>query len=296
LNDKSQLASVVISSFLLNRLERVPQVPILSDMLNFDVWKLLKSGGSHEAGEFIRFSAGSIQIKSSIVSTFLLRNAISPEVLIWNIERIVRRLASIRRSSALHHVFTELQRFPLLEGIITSPKKREIIIGYFQSIKDLPFCERNALFWLHYAMARLSFGDFPNATIYFEQAKKLAQGNVGETRDVNNHFARLLLDSRIKGDEYDDYFGAFEKAHSILVEQMNRNSNRHYPYRQAKKYVEYISYRKDKFTPSELEMFKSACKQVKSAIGNLSGPLAANYDVRQCGEQMDRAIELASIK
>jgi hypothetical protein len=55
-------------------------------------------------------------------------------------------------------------------------------------------------------MARLEFGEFGVSTLYFEQARKFAEGRIGETRDVNDHFARLLLDSRIRSDDYTDYF------------------------------------------------------------------------------------------
>ena len=302
LNDRSAVATVVIGSFLVSRIGQTPNPDILGDMMNQDVWNLMKSDPFKQAAEFIRFQSGGVIIRSSIISQYLLRNAIKPENLIWHIERFVRRLAVIQRSHTLHRIFTELQRFPLLESIISSTKqsdrkrRKEIVIGYYQSIKDLPYCQKNALFWLHYAMARLEFNEFDVATIYFEQAREFARGKEGETRDVNNHFARLLLDSRIRGEGYDDYFKAFQAAHAILVEQMNKNTNRHYPYRQAKKYVEYIAHRKVQFSPAELETFKSACRQVKSAIKNIRGSLAGAAEVKQCDAYMDRAIEIATLE
>mgnify|MGYP006302386575 CR=1 FL=1 len=193
----------------------------------------------------------------------------------------------------MHHVFTELQRFPLLDNLIESSRKQELIVGYYQALKDLSFCQKNALFWLHYAMARLSYGEFKEASLYFEQARALAKGNSKETLDVNNHFARLLLDSRTNSSDYEDYFEAFDLAHRILIDQMNRNTNRHFPFRQARKYVEFIAFRKKDLTESQIERFATACKQVVSAIDHLHGRISRTSEVEQCRRAMERALEIA---
>jgi hypothetical protein len=293
LHRRDTLASTLVASFLLNRLERIPEPNILGELVGVDVWGLMRSDQFKSAAEFIRFDTGRVRIRSSIISEYLLRKGISGEELIWHIEKFVRNLANKKRNAALQHVFTELQRFPMLERLIEGGRKSELIIGYYQSIKELKFCERNAQFWLHYAMARLAFGQFEISAAYFEQAKTFAKGNAKDTRDVNNHYARLLLDSRIDSDDFDDYYQAFEKAHTILIDQMNRNDNRHYPYRQAQKYAKFISYRHGKLSPDELKRFATSCRQVKGAIKNLTGGLERYSIIKECNEAMDSAILLA---
>jgi hypothetical protein len=83
-------------------------------------------------------------------------------------------------------------------------------------------------------------------------------------------------------------------AHSILIFQMNRDDNRHYPYRQAKKYVEFISFRKNKMTDGEVRQFVVSCRQVKTSIKNLTGKIALSGEISDCDRQMDRAIEIAT--
>lgn len=83
-----------------------------------------------------------------------------------------------------------------MESVIDLHRKPELIIGYFEAIKDIPFCQRSGLFWLHYAMARLSYGEFKEATLYFDQARSLAKDNPKDLIEINNHYARLLIDSR----------------------------------------------------------------------------------------------------
>ena len=281
-NKRSDVSALIILSFILNRIGHPPRPTLMSEILNRDVWSIVKSDEFKSAGEFIAFRNGVVTSRSSIISTYLLRKSLLPENLVWHLDQYVRRLARVNRDSTLHHVFTELQRFPMLEGIIDSGRKREIIIGYYQSIKDVPACERSALFWLHYAMARLSYGEFKESGLYFEHARSLARGSPKDLMEVNNHYARLLLDSRTKSDEYGDLFEAFEIAHDILIAQMNRGSNKHFPYRQAKKYVEFVSFRKKDLTPSQLDRFVLACKQVVSAIRHLDGAISRSKEVEEC--------------
>lgn len=194
----------------------------------------------------------------------------------------------------MHHIFTELQRFPILESLINSDRKKDLIIGYFQALKDIPFCQKNALFWLHYAMARLPYDEFKEATLYFEQARAFAKGNPKETIDINNHYARLLIDSRTQSGKYKDYFEAFAMAHRILVDQMNKNTNRHFPFRQAKKYVDFISFRKGQLNGAQIDRFVSLCNQVISAIGHLDGRIVKKREVDECLKAMYRALEIAN--
>jgi SIR2-like domain len=292
-NKRSDVSALIILSFILNRIGHPPRPTLMSEILNKDVWATVKSEEFKSAGEFIAFRNGVVTSRSSIIGTYLLRKALTPENLVWHLDQYVRRLSRIRRDSTLHHVFTELQRFPMLEGIIESGRKREIIIGYYQSIKDIPACERSALFWLHYAMARLSYGEFKESGLYFEHARSLARGNPKDLMEVNNHYARLLLDSRTKSDEYGDLFEAFEAAHDILIAQMNRGSNKHFPYRQAKKYVEFVAFRKKDLTQSQLDRFVLSCKQVVSAIHHLDGTISRSTEVQECEVAMARAIRIA---
>jgi hypothetical protein len=294
MSENSKITEVLLLTFILVRLGDRPNPTILSEMMpGTDVWRLVRSSEFSRAGEFIRYENGLIKSRSSILSNVLLRRVVKPEYLISVIERTVRHLAAKNRGNSMHHVFTELMRFPILEGMITGPRAREIIIGYFQAIKDMSFCKTSADFWLHYAMARLTFGDFGIAEKYFATAKSLARSNPKKLTDVNNHYARLLLESRIKTDSYDDHFKAFEAAHAILLSQMNKDDNKHYPYRQAKNYVEFISYRRGKLSPHEISRFIVACQQVKSAIRNLSGRLSHSIEVIECERNIDRAIEIA---
>ncbi|MBU2360146.1 MAG: hypothetical protein KKB02_14675, partial [Alphaproteobacteria bacterium] len=133
---------------------------------------------------------------------------------------------------------------------------------------------------------------------HFKQAKKLAHENNNEKakRDISNHYAKFLIASRTKSNKYDDYYDAFNQAHSVLIQQMNRDTNKHFPYKQAGDYVEFISARKLNLNVAEINSFVNACRQVKSAISNIQGSLKESRIVLRCNERMDRAIEIAEFE
>ena len=196
----------------------------------------------------------------------------------------------------MHHIFTELQRFPFVERIVKGQNKRLAIIAYYEGLKeDVSFFKQSPDFWMHYAIARMTYEEWPMSEAHFKQAKKLANESNNEKakRDISNHYSKFLIASRTKSNTYDDYFEAFRQAHDILIQQMNKDSNKYFPYRQAGEYVEFILARKSKLNSTEISAFVNACRQVQSAIANIKGDLKGNRIVLNCNEKMERAIEIA---
>lgn len=286
--------SLVILAFLLSHIGRTPSLTTISEILGIDAWELVRSPEFGKFGELVRLRHNRLKARSSVVSAYLLRKAIDPKLILKNISDIVIRLGARRRDKSLHEVFTELQRFAVLEKIINTPDKYDLLEGYYFSLSETTTCNKSSLFWLQYAMCRLANGQFKEAERYFSSAKALAKGNIKETTDVNNHFARLLLDSRTEGVEYTDYFEAFYLAHRILIDQINKDTNRHFPFRQAVKYVDFISFRKKDLSSVEIQRFSNCCKQVLHAIEHLSAKQASGPDVARCKIAVERAIEIAS--
>jgi tetratricopeptide (TPR) repeat protein len=294
ISNDEQVKDVVILILLLNYLNNPPSISLLSEILGFDVYFLVKSERFQKASEFIRLRNGKVKARSSILAQFVLNKCVKSEVLIEIFERTVRNLASKRRDGAMYTVFIELQRFARLEQTLSASNKLDLMYAYYQSLAELKVMDRSALFWLQFAMCTLSQGKFKESDRMFKQAKSLAKNNEKETTDVNNHYARLLLDSRTESSEYEDYFDAFHTAHRILLDQINKNTNKHFPFRQAIKYVDFISHRKSELTSGEISRFTNSCKQILNSIQNLDGSILQKNDVKKCENAMNRAIEIAS--
>lgn len=295
LEQKSDVGRLIILSFLMENAETPPRLSIVSEALNLDAWSLTRKSEFAHAGDFIYIRNGEIATRSSIVARFLLRNAVKPETILEYIAEFIERFDVLRRKERrIDPLFKEFQRFAFVEGLVQSPRKRELLIGFYQRLRSLPGCSRNPLFWLQYAIARLSFQQYAEAELYFKSAYSFARdGQPWFERDIDNHYARLLLESRTNSDNYDDYFEAFREAHEKLYGQMLKGDNRHYPYRQARNYLAFIVSRKNKLSLNQQELFASACRQVIKNIENLSNELSRSMPVIECKQIMERAIAVA---
>jgi hypothetical protein len=295
LEQRSDVGRLIILAFLMENAETPPRLSIVSEALNLDAWKLTGQNQFADAGDFIYIRNGEIATRSSIVARFLLRNAVKPETILEYVAEFVERFDVLRKKERrIDPLFKEFQRFAFIEGLVQSPRKRELLIGFYQRLRSIPSSARNPLFWLQYAIARLSFQQYAEAELYFKSAYSFARdGQPWFERDIDNHYARLLLESRTNSDNYDDYYEAFREAHQKLYGQMLKGDNRHYPYRQARNYLAFIVSRKNKLSMSQVEMFVSSCQQVIKNIENLPHELARSMPVIECKQAMERAIEVS---
>lgn len=296
--NRSKTSRIVTLSFLLNVIGHSPTFELLSKIADLDAWDVARSDEFKVAREFISVSNNRVMTRSSVLSSYLLKEAFEPSEIVWHIKEIVTKLGAMRRDSTMHHVFTELQRFPMIERVVKGRNSRLAIIAYFEGLKeDVPLCKDSPEFWMHYAMARMTYEEWDLSEAHFKQARKIAKEsrNQKAMRDIQNHYAKFLIISRTKSDQFSDYFEAFQNAHGVLIQQMNKDSNKHFPYRQAGEYVEFISNRRLRMNEAELQSFVNACRQVKSAINNIQGSLKDNRIVVNCDLKMDRAIDIAQL-
>lgn len=297
LEGKSDIGRFIVLAFLLENANIRPTLSIMSEILNKDAWALTRSKEFSSVGEFLYVRNNEIATRSSIVARFLLRSALKAELILDYIGEFLVRLDSLKRADRrIDSLFKEFQRFSFLEGLVDSPRRRELLIGFYQKIRTIPGCTRNPLFWLQYAIARLSFEQFAEAEVYFKTAYSYAgDGQNWYFRDIDNHYSRLLLESRTKSEEYDDYYDAFKQAHDKLYSQMIKGDNRHYPYDRAKLYVPFIIARRGKFSAEQLRLFSAACRQILRNLEIVGEELSKNPRVVECRAAMERAIEIAGM-
>lgn len=295
INSDPEISDLLITSFLITKLQKTPRLRLISNMLpKFDVWKLVKSDKFRAIDEFVRFKHGLVSARSPILASVLLKNAVEPEKLVKLILRIVGSLAAKHRSDDLQHIYENLMKFSFLDGVIEHKKKRQLIVGLYESAKDDPAVSDNADFWLQYAVARLTFEQYGMVETYFDSALSLASGNTKKTVDIENHISRFLLESRMKSNNYPDFFAAFSRAHEIIMDQINRNNNEYFPYKQARQYLQYITFRGIEFTSEELDRFNAACNEIKASASAFRSQPRGRRILRECVFNMDRAIEIAS--
>ena len=132
----------------------------------------------------------------------------------------------------LGRISTELTRFANLERIPPISGKRIALQNFYEELKSIPSIRDDPLFWLQYAMARLSLGELDLARRYFEQSYSIADRKKFDTYQIDNHYCRLLLREAEETTDPDIAYQKVDTTIQTLKRQVQRE-NRHYPYRSA---------------------------------------------------------------
>jgi hypothetical protein len=172
----------------------------------------------------------------------------------------------------------KMMRFGFIERILGDQDKGEKLVNFYENIRATGVGVQNPQFWLQYAIARMSFKDYEGAENNFDSAFGLVDRRRSyDPFQIENHFARFLLESRSETTQWPDYYEAAQKAHGILREQMRRYEEGHYPYKVASKYLPFIEARHSELSDDQLDQFSQWCNEL------LAIAAAAPPDVRRTG-------------
>jgi hypothetical protein len=115
-----------------------------------------------------------------------------------------------------------------------------------------------------------------------------------DTFQLDNHYARFLLESRTRSDLYNDFFAAFAKAHQLLSKQMAATAHGYYPYRVARLYADFIRERGNTLLKAQVEAFDRCCQAVIGRISKASSTLLNYPVVEECRLRMEEARSIAA--
>ena len=231
--------------------------------------------------------------KSAILSKFILRGIISDSEIIESISELAYRLDGLAQSNRLFKKpQREILRFRFIEGLLSKEQRREKLVRFYEAVRRYGVGERNPQFWLQYAIARMSFGDYPNARKYFDTSFALA-GRMGSYDDyqIKTHYARFLLESRMKEEGHTDQIEAFFEADEILNEQMDKSKSFYFPYRVASNYFQYCEKFINLFDSEQITMILKLATRMKSRISNLDLKLKKNPHVVGCNQNLRDLID-----
>ena len=111
----------------------------------------------------------------------------------------------------------------------------------------------------------MSFEDYKNADDHFTTAFGLASRRGGyDPYQIENHYAKFLLRSRLNTDHWQDYYDAFSQANDILQRQVRNFQEGFYPYRVAANYLDYVEAHHSKMSKEQLDRISDWCAQIIS--------------------------------
>jgi hypothetical protein len=178
-----------------------------------------------------------ILIRSSVVAEYCLQNVFQDSQIIdvlISIGNNQRGKANV--DEALWQILRQFMRYGFVEPLLTSSKKRNLLLRYFEAMRDNSFYSRRPHFWLQYAIAEMAVGHYPMAKTYLDTARSYGEKipNYGFTF-IDNHTARYLLESRSRSvADSPDFYVSFLKASHILSTELRTSGQANYTARVAK--------------------------------------------------------------
>ena len=143
-------------------------------------------------------------------------------------------------------------------------------ITFYEQIQTYKFAQKNAHYWLQYAIARLSLeDDLDVIEKYFISAYSFANKRDGyDTFQIDNHYARFLLTRATKSISCDEAFNYFKESCRLLKKQME-NEMKYYPYRVATNVSDFFLAHRDSLSVQQRTEVLEFCGFVLKRVASL---------------------------
>ena len=266
----------------------------LSYSLNIDVLNSPKFKRDPHVQEFVDFDTYCIRAKSSIISQVLLQQIFDSTVVTDVMLSIFKKLNEHHHDNKAKRFLRKMMIFTNVQQVLNKDDSsyKYNLLRYYESIKALSSCEKNPHFWLQYAIVKLSEHEYDKAHLYFESAYSYAKKIEGfDTYQIDNHYARFILENEIKFGTNSTCMQAFSHAHSILTDSRHKTEVRYYPYRVAQNYYPFYERFYSLITPKEQNYFVRCCEEIIERLNSYiksSSTTSHSKDIRRAKESLHR--------
>lgn len=244
--------------------------------------------------EFVNFYRQEISVTSSVLAEAILVEVLSPTDVVTTMIKVCKKLNSRREDKNIRDILRSIVSFSNMQRIlrkdITNQYKYSIL-NFFEEIKNLEFCNHNPHFWLQYAIARLSERDYAIADSYFQTAYAYAKNRPSfDTYQIDNHYARQILENENYNGETETCMSQFLKAHKILANPQSENRTRHYPFKVARNYFPFYERFFNKINEQDKIVYLRCCKEILNRIDDYLRNVEA-YRVRRDVKEAKNLLE-----
>ena len=172
--------------------------------------------------------------------------------------------------------------FRNIQQIVNIDSDFERVFAFYEDIKRRTRLSDDPLFWLQYAIAKLFSGDRASAKTYLENSYGIAKRTGFKTYQIDNQYARGLLESAVSTGRTSEAFGAFDEAHRIIVSQLASHDHAHYPFRIAVQYRDFYLHHRHALDEQQNEFVKNAAQAVLAASQFAHVELGKRHWVDRC--------------
>lgn len=224
-------------------------------------------------GELVDINSNKIQVKSSIISKSLITSEqIKKEDVLETLLLVTNKLDKLYDGNKKYRVaLKNLASASYLSFIFDYQLDSKILTRYYEKIKENKFNKNNLFFWEQYAITCVNIQDFPRAKKYFETSYSLAKkvGNNFSTFQIDNHYARYIIENQIFTRNYKTAISAFIEAHNLLIKKYINDdiiNDRFYQFRVAVTYKEYYDIFYDSFDIESKKIFINLCNEMYTRL------------------------------
>lgn len=293
LREKRDLRRILILSFVSSILELGLGIEDYRMLLQIDdIERVIKR--SNNCGELIDIERGEIAVKSSIIAKELMMKTevFSKDEVFEVLTIVMQKLDDLYLGSEKYkNAMINLVSCSYISYVFGFKMDSGKLIEYYEKAKELKFCKNNLFFWEQYAIVCVNLNQFDRAERYFKTAYSLAKskGKMFSAYQIDNHFARYLLENQLYYRKSENSLEVFLEAHRLLnknseVEKNKRNS-RYYKFRVARAYKDYYDVFACKYSSEDKDIFIRRCQEMLFSLRNYKKGMNENEirkDVREC--------------
>lgn len=247
-------------------------------------------------------------LNSSLFGSYFLRELVAPsevlEVVAKAIQHAIRRGIGFkpRRFQDDGSYFSSefpssLYVFRNLQLLVDTSANSDAISWFFEEIRRGTSLEDDPLYWLQYAISRFFAHDSDRAKLYLENAYGVARRTPGFfTFQIDNQYARYLVDSCAATGDPTEAYEAFVEAHRIIADQAVNADYRHYPFKVAQGYPDVLMYHRHQLSDGQVNFIVNAMKLVVSRARLATVPRDKQKSVDQCIRKLCRALRREGVQ
>jgi archaellum biogenesis ATPase FlaH len=270
-------------------------IPDLNLIINVCGQIVLESEFQNHPGvrQLIDFSSGNVKFRSSVMAGFLLREVSDNKSVV---DAIIKTYLALDSYFSLHgryeHHLKRLNRFSVIEPIISGKDKIPNIVRFYEDIGKANFSTENPDYWLQYGIACTTFYRYDRAEQYFDTAESYAktQRRWGKLIQIENHRSRFLLETAANETTKEEAWRKFLEAKRIIEKQMTIDPQsfavRTYPFRRASLYEGFVEKFIHEFTLDEKKEIQNSVQTVERKIGALDSQWRTRTDIQIADKAM----------
>lgn len=230
------------------------------------------------AAEILNVQDGRIEIKSSLLSLYLIRTKRlylsviqvmkkmihNSNLLLGEDAKVVKRmLISISNISELFY-----KEIPYFKENISRRELHKDILDYFSDISKVKYYEQNEFFWLQYAMACMDIGEYSLAENNFKLAHRYEKMKNIESYQIKVQYGRFLLEKANESKDEQSPIKIFSEANrewkAVL---MHDEAQKYFVYKQMGEYKRFVTIFAPQFSEAD---FNKAQHMIESMLRTIN--------------------------